>query len=112
MPTTALSTGTRPRTLSSSLSKRQKNLAALTTLELGRRLSAVAIAFEKARNRFEQNQVLTDHRYLASVCETIAADLLETTCAYLGAEVFQAVLDANYVAEEGLISDGDERYLM
>lgn len=112
MSTAAPSTNTHLLILSSSLSKRQKQLAALTTPELCSRLSSVALAFEKARNRFEQNQVLTDHRYLASVCETIAADLLETTCAYLGAEVFQAVLDANYVAEEGLISDGDERYLM
>lgn len=112
--TTLPATSTHPAVISppSLLSERQRYLQSLTPAERAARLRQVVQSFETARAAFEDSPHLVAHRHLATTCETIAEDLLETACAYLGDEVFQALLDAAFVVEEGLFDHEDERYLM
>lgn len=114
LPTINVETAIRSTTRipSSSLSDRQRYLASLTPTDLQTRLHQVAHRFEVARAAFEDSLSLSDHRHLATTCETIAQDVLETACAVLGDAVFQTLLDAAYVVEEGLFDPDDERYLM
>ena len=93
-------------------SDRQRYLASLKPPELQARLRQVAQRFEVARAAFEDSPDPTDHRHLAVTAETIAQDVLETACAFLGDIVFQTLLDAAYVVEEGLFDPDDDRYLM